>query len=454
MRQYCFVFLFILFSFNLSAQNPKLISGPWSGNVELRSAAIWLEVDPQVKSIAVKYHPEGNISKLKTIQPNTELGKDFNPIKIVINALEPNTKYLYEIWIDNKLVKTDFPTTFTTKELWQYRKPAPNFRFLTGSCAYFNEPDFDRPGKPYGGDSSIFETMANTPAAFHLWLGDNWYTREVDYNSVWGLNYRASRDRSQKVLQKFMAAMPQYAIWDDHDFGPNDAGKSYILKEESRKVFQAYSLNPSYGENNQGIYTQFSYGDVDFFLTDDRYFRSEPELEDSTDGKPNLQKTFFGEAQLNWLENALLASKAKFKIIAVGNQVLNQFNKYESLKEYPAEYNRLLDFLDHYKISGVVFLSGDRHHSEIISMKRKSYPLYDITVSPYTSGVSKVSGAELNNPDRIAGTLIEDQNFASISIKTENKQRILKVDFIGLHGETLGTWSVSEQSLNYTETSN
>lgn len=445
--------LALLIAISTDAQCQKLISGPWAGNVELRSATIWLEVSPQVKSIAVKYYPEGKVSMSKTISSKTEPGKDFNPIKIDINALEPNTKYHYEIWIDKKMVSTDFPTTFTTKELWQYRKPAPDFNFLTGSCAYFNEPAYDRPGKPYGGDSSIFETMANTSAAFHLWLGDNWYTREVDYSTAWGLHYRASRDRSLKVLQKFMAVMPQYAIWDDHDFGPNDAGKSYILKDESRKVFQSYSLNPTYGENNQGIYTQFSYSDADFFLTDDRYFRSEPELADSLDGKPNPQKTFFGEAQLNWLENALLASNAKFKIIAVGSQVLNQYNKYECLKEYPTEYNRLLNFLDQYKISGVVFLSGDRHHSEIIGMQRKSYPLYDITVSPYTSGVSKVSGEERNNPDRIAGTLIEAQNFASISIKTENKQRILKVDFIGLHGEILGSWSVSEQSLQYPATS-
>lgn len=446
-----FLLTALLISITTFSQSPKLVSGPWAGNIELRTATIWLEVGPQVQHVAVKYAPKSNLAQTKIVDCKTALGKAFNPVKVELYGLEPNTEYAYQILLDKQTVPISFQTTFVTKELWQYRKPAPDFSFLTGSCAYFNEPAYDRPGKPYGGDSSIFETMANTSAAFHLWLGDNWYAREVDYSSPWGLNYRASHDRSLKVLQKFMASMPQYAIWDDHDFGPNDAGKSYIFKDESRKVFKDYSLNPSYGENNQGIYTMYSYSDADFFLTDDRFFRSEPQLADSVDGKPNPNKTFFGEAQLNWLENALLGSKAKFKIIAVGSQVLNQYNKYECLKEYPAEYERLLQFLESNKISGVIFLTGDRHHSEIIKMQRQSYPLYDITVSPYTSGVSKVSGNELNNPDRMAGTLIEAQNFAKISIITEDKQRVLKVDFIGLHGEVLGSWSVNEKSLLYPE---
>jgi alkaline phosphatase D len=210
-----------------------------------------------------------------------------NTIKVYPDA------YYYNPLIDGKKISLPFETKFTTKDLWQWRKPAPDFSFLTGSCAYFNEPQYDRPGKPYGGDSSIFETMANTKSDFHIWLGDNWYTREVDYSSAWGLNYRASHDRATPVLQKFMASMPHYAIWDDHDYGPNDAGANYLLKEKTREVFNKYWLNSTAGEDNKGIYSQFSYADVDFFLTDDRYFRSDPNLPDSINGLPNTEKKIF-----------------------------------------------------------------------------------------------------------------------------------------------------------------
>ena len=448
MRKWLVAFI-IVCTANSYAQTPEsLISGPWAGNVELRAAVIWAEVAPSVKSVAVKFSSASNPGKSKKVAYKGELGKEFNPVKIELNALDIETVYEYQLILDGKPVKTPFATKFTTKSLWQHRKPAPDFSFLTGSCAYFNEAIYDRPGKPYGSDSSIFEIMANTPANFHVWLGDNWYTREVDYSSAWGLNYRASRDRGQKIIQQLMASMPQYAIWDDHDYGPNDANKSYILKEESRNIFKNYTLNPSYGEDGKGIYTKVSFADADIFLTDDRYFRSDDNLPDSIDGKPSASKTFFGAQQMEWLKNALAESKAVFKIIAIGSQTLNPLNKYESFFHFKTEYNDLMNFLTDQKINGVLFLTGDRHHSEVIKLFRSNtYPLYDITVSPYTSGIGKVSGTEVNNPYREPSTLIEAQNFGKVSITGKKNERLLKIEFIGLKGEKLGEWSIKESDL-------
>jgi alkaline phosphatase D len=444
------IILFIQFFFTtiIFAQQNKLISGPWACNVGLRTAVIWAQVSPIVKKVSIKYFAHSSLKKEFIQNYKGELGNDFNPIKIELNGLVFNTTYNYTLLIDEKEAKVNFPTKFTTQDLWQWRKPAPDFSFLAGSCAYINEPIFDRPGKPYGADSSIFETMANTNAAFHVWMGDNWYTREVDFESAWGLNYRASHARSQKVLQKFMASMPQYAIWDDHDFGPNDAGKNYILKDQARQTFINYSANPSYGEDGKGIYTKVSYSDVDLFLTDDRYFRSNDKMPDSIGGNASTEKYFFGRAQMEWIKNALLFSDASFKIIVVGSQVMNPLNKYETMQKYSYEYNELLNFIKAQKINGVVFFSGDRHHSEVIKVDQQNfYPLYDVTISPYTAGISKASGAEKNNPYRINGTLVEVQNFGKISVSGAKENRILKVDFIDIKGELLATWSINNSEL-------
>jgi alkaline phosphatase D len=450
MRRTIYLIVFNLFlSVVVNAQTKTgIISGPWAGNVELRNATIWIEVEAAVKAVSVKYSPQSKPTLHKTVAYRGELGKDFNPLKIELNGLDVNTTYIYSVIVDGKTIDRGFSTKFTTKDLWEWRKPAPDFTFLTGSCAYFNETIYDRPGKPYGGDSSIFETMANTPAAFHLWLGDNWYTREVDYNTRWGLNYRASHDRAQPVLQKLMASMPQYAIWDDHDYGPNDVGKSYILKDDSRSVFMNYSCNPGYGQKGEGIYSVVSYSDVDIFLTDDRFFRSDHNMPDSVDGKPNAEKTYFGKMQLDWLKNALLFSKATFKIIATGSQVLNPFSDFECMKHYSAEYNEFMNFLNNDGVKGVLFFTGDRHHSEVIKQERPGlYPLYDVTNSPYTSGVSKVKGKELSNAARITGTLIEAQNFTRVNVTGKKNERILKVEFLGVKGDKLGEWTVNENEL-------
>ena len=118
------------------------------------------------------------------------------------------------------------------------------------------------------------------------------------------------------------------------------------------------------------------------------------------------------------------------------------------MRHYSAEYNELMDFIDSQKLQGVIFFTGDRHHSEVIKQNRKGlYPLYDVTVSPYTSGVSKVRGVEINNEARVAGTLVEEQNFGKITVSGKPNERILKVEFIGVKGDKLGEWSVSEKEV-------
>ena len=441
------VTLLCVLSIAFSQQN-NLISGPWAGDVQMRTAIIWAEVTPNVKKVAVQYYSVNNPSKKIVVTYKGVLENDFNPIKIPLNGLAINTSYFYNLIVDGKEIKTSFATKFVTQDLWQWRKPAPDFSFLAGSCNYVNDPAVDRPGKPYGGDSSIFETMAKTGAAFHVWMGDNWYTREVDFGSAWGLNYRASHDRAQKVMQPFLAAMPQYGIWDDHDYGPDNSGKSFYLKNESREIFKNYMVNPSYGEEGKGIYTKVSYSDVDLFLTDDRYFRSEENIPDSVNGLPSKDKHFFGPMQMEWLKNNLEFSKATFKIIVIGSQILNPLGRSENMQRYSAEYNELINFIKNQKINGVVFFSGDRHHSEIIKIENPNfYPLYDVTLSSYTAGISKVNGEEKNNIYRVKGTLVEENNFGKLSISGPKENRVMKIECIGTKGKELSIFVINSNDL-------
>jgi alkaline phosphatase D len=443
--------LFLILSFTIfSYSYGQIVSGPMLGPVELRDAKVWIELAPSVRSVKLLLNKKGE-AKARTISYNGMLGNEFNPVQFTIGGLEPNTSYEYSILTDGK--PSAKKGMFTTKTLWQWRMPAPDFTFLTGSCAYFNEPVYDRPGKPYGGDSSIFKTMARENASFMLWLGDNWYYREVDYFSKWGLWYRAHHDRAQPVLQDLLKAMPHYAIWDDHDYGFNDADKSYNLKSQSLEVFKNYWPNPSYGENGNGIYTMVSYGDVDIFMMDDRWFRSSNKMSAQVDGKPNPAKLMWGPQEMEWLKNALLTSNATFKLIATGNQTLNPKSIFECLQDYPAEFNELINFLSSSKINGVLFLTGDRHHSEVIRWDRTgNYPLYDVTNSPFTSGVGKVTGTpEENNPARVNGTLVEAQNYTRVNVSGAAKNRVLTVSFVGIKGDVLAQWKVNETELKSTK---
>ena len=444
MKNYFSVLLIFFFLNQSFSQTSGIISGPMLGPVEYRDAILWIEVTPEVKSVNVIYHKTGD-SKSMTKVYKGELGNEFNPIQMQIGGLEFNTEYEYTFMLNGKV--SSAKGTFKTKDLWQYRKPAPDFSFLVGSCHYGNEPIYDRPGKPYGGDPVIFNTMSKEKSAFMLWTGDEWYTREVDYFSKWGLWYRAQFARKMPELQPFLKSMPQWAMWDDHDYGPNDIGSSYILKEESRKVFNSYFCNPSAGEQGQGIYTMNSWADVDIFMMDDRWFRSSDNLVDSVDGQPNPEKVMLGKQQMLWLKNALAFSSATFKLIMFGNQVMNPLSTYEKLPDFRLEYAELMKFLTDQRLNGVLFITGDRHHSEVIKVDRPgSYPLYDITISPLTSSAPAFSGAEKENPYRVIG-VDQKQNYGRISVFGKKNERILKVDMVGSTGELLATWSVGQKEL-------
>lgn len=452
-----FFIYFLLVSALAQAQVPgqkAIISGPMLGPVETRTAVVWVEAAKGLTP-SLRYWKKGQPGNSQTAAariPEEARTQGFQPVHFQLTGLDVNTSYEYEVELANARgyvlpAKGSLGGSFTTKDLWQFRKPVPEFSFLTGSCSYKNQPEYDRPGRPYGGDSSIYETMARQDAAFMLWLGDNWYTREVDYHAAWGLWYRAQYDRSRPVLQAFWKKMPHLAIWDDHDFGPNDMGREYILKDESRKVFMSYWANPSYGEDGKGIYTQFSYGDVDIFMLDDRTWRSSDRFPDSVDGKPNPLKRMYGEQQMEWLKNALAGSAANFKIIATGSQVLNPASPFDCFRKFPVEYLDLMQFIRGQRISGVLFLTGDRHHSEVMKVEGLvSYPLYDITVSPLTSGTHVFGDAEKDNKWRVFG-LDQKQNFGRISITGEPRNRKLTVSFVGVKGEDLGQWSVMEKEL-------
>ena len=444
-----FAILFSLY-FICQTATAQVVAGPMPGQVELRTARIWVEVKPG-NSVELWYWKKGNRASAQKLSATTDASGWFAPLVFDIVGLDMNTTYEYQVLVNDRTTKRPSAADgeFTTLDLWQYRRPAPDFSFLTGSCAYFNEPAFDRPGTPYGKDSSIFEAMAKEKSAgFMLWLGDNWYLREADYYSEWGVWYRAHRDRSLPILQPFLKAMPHYAIWDDHDYGPNDADKSYVFKETSRKVFMNYWGNPSYGQNNEGIYTRFTWGDADFFLMDDRYFRSNDDMAAQAYDKPNPDKRMWGRQQMEWLKNGLIHSHSVFKFIVTGSQTLNLASPYDCLQSYPVEFNELMDFLITEKINGVIFLTGDRHHSEVIRYDRMgTYALYDITSSPLTSGVGKVAGKEKDNAARVPGTLVEQQNYTRISITGKRDARKLLIEFLGLKGEKLASWSIDEKEL-------
>jgi alkaline phosphatase D len=450
-------FILALFTMMPAIAQVKVMAGPMLGYIEHREAMVWV-MTACAQKVAIQYYPGVSPREKKTIE-NILFSNPKDPqrcsqeriTKFTLENLQPGITYNYSILCDGKEQKFDYQLSFTTRELWEWRGPAPDFSFLAGSCAYINDSAYDRPGAPYGKSTDIFNTMANLNANMMFWLGDNCYLREADYSSESGIRYRYAQSRKEKNMQKLLAAQPNYAIWDDHDYGPDNSNQSFELKDVTKECFMNYWCNKTYGQDGKGIYSKVSFSDCDFFLLDCRTFRDDSRMDQAT----SPDKTMLGKTQLEWLKNNLVFSTAAFKFICLGGQFLNENTTEETYNLYKKERKEIIDFITANKILGVVFISGDRHHSEMIRKERPptatsagGYDLYDITTSPLTSGVSDVQNTpEATNPMRVEGTLAVKQNFCLFNISGMPGERKLLVRCIDAENNTLWEHTIYQSEL-------
>ena len=423
----------------LFAQKDLLQSGPKVGYSQMREVALWVQTNKEAK-VKIQYWENGNNKeKFFTDEIITEKKNAFTA-HLIADNVEPGKKYEYKLFINNIIVERDYPLEFQTQTLWQWRTDAPDFSFITGSGAFINEEQYDRSGRPYGGEYEIYTRIYNQKPDFMLWLGDNVYLREADYYSKTGIIKRYTYQWSQKFLQPLWGSIHHYAIWDDHDFGPNNAYNSFVHKETSLEVFKLFWDNPTYGVNGKpGITTYFEWADCQFFLLDNRYYRS---AEFRRTGK----RTILGEEQIEWLIDALKASKAPFKFIAMGGQFLSTSPYSENYSSYPDEQKKILELLEKENIEGVIFLTGDRHFTELSKLERKnSYPIYDFTISPFTSGA--YNGENEPNELRVGGTFVNQRNFAKIEINGKRGKRILTCTVFDKDGKQLWQYKIDENEL-------
>jgi alkaline phosphatase D len=437
------IILFVFFCFQpLFAQKNLLQSGPMLGYSTMREVLLWVQTTETATVYFEYWNKNQSTKRYKTDSYQTKKSEAF-VAKIAVDGLEPSMRYEYELFINGKRIIRNYPLTFQTQQLWQYRKDPPPFKFAFGSCAYVNEEQYDRPGKPYGAGYEIFTSIYEKKPDFMVWGGDNIYLREPDFDSRAGILYRHTHTRSLPELQPLWASVHHYATWDDHDFGPNDADRSYAFKDISAEAFKLFWGNPNYGAgtDGKGISGTFVWADAQFFLLDDRYFKT-------PNNNQVLDRTYFGEKQLNWLVDALTYSEATFKFIITGGQVINPAKVYENYSNYPEERERLLSLIRKAEIKGVFFLSGDRHHTELSMLKEneKVYPIYDLTVSPLTSGVGNPE-KELNTA-RVPSTLVTERNFSTLEILGESKNRKLVISIFDKTGKQLWQKEILANDLN------
>jgi alkaline phosphatase D len=398
----------LFLSLSLLHANTPEIAGPLSGDVRANQVTLWMYA-PIKSKCTFSYRAEGSSKADAKTGELTALSNQAAKVpgqilKSTVVGLSPDTRYQYQVTIDGK-ADPSWKGSFKTAPL----EGTPTaFRMAITSCMHIKRAQ-----------RSWNLLLAEQPD-LHLTVGDTHYADTTDptIQLQHHLAYRRKKEFANVLRQ-----VPTYAIWDDHDYGPNNSDGTAEGKEFSLAGWKQAWPNPASGTpDTPGAFFKFSRGDVEFFVVDGRYHRSPNELPD------NDKKRMLGDAQFEWLLNGLKNSKAKFKIIASGS-VLHH-SKVDGWRIFTFSRHRLFDAIKKHKISGVMYIGGDMHQSLVWQhheSDRVGYPMIEIMSSGITNG--------------------KDLSFATIDFDTNVDDPTARVRIIYGKGKKVNTdktWKLSQ----------
>ena len=345
----CLLAMMLLTSVRLCATD--ISHGPMLGAVSEHTAHIWVRT---ISATSVKFIVRERVTQTEVRNQTilTDASSDFTCIA-KFEGLKRDTNYLYSVGVG----ETKFEASFTTLGPSLKKRP---IRLVFG---YGYKPD-DKMKKL----DSIFLKMKERNGDFVLFLGDFPYTKAGRKKEVRKEN-KVIRDNVG--FTPLTSAIPTYAIWDDHDFGPNDCDGTHEYAEEALEGFKEYWPNGVYGsEDNKGIYRAFVIGDIEVFLLDGRYHARQT--------KENA--TMLGAVQFEWLCEGLKKSQARYKLLVSGTPFARNKKDCWGGSFYRGERDALFRYIVEQDIRGVLAISGDIHRCDIhkIPLGNNRF-LYDFT---------------------------------------------------------------------------
>lgn len=277
------------------------------------------------------------------------------------------------------------------------------------------------------------EMLKHKPDLF-IWLGDNVYADTYDMQQM-AETYQEQKDNPEYL--SFTTAVPVIGIWDDHDYGMNDAGKYYPKKDSSKQLMMDFLQVPENSPRRarEGAYESYSYPFADktikIILLDTRYFRDSLQKSETRGRRyePKESGTILGETQWQWLANQLI-TPGDVTIIGSSIQVISQEHGWEKWYNFPHERERLFNLIAESGAPNVFFISGDRHIAEVSKMQwaDSDYPLYDITSSGLTH--TWAHAEDEPNQHRL-DTLVARLNYGLIKISSLEGNLSVEVDIRG-----------------------
>jgi len=321
-----------------STDYDKYISFHWKG--ALSSHSITLKVFPLLESLEndsynsfLVLYTKSQTSEIQNYQIISLLFEEdaYPVLGVQLQSLVPLTTYYYCFIFETEstLDGSTFNKIFSEKSYQEFSFQTTgvaltpyNFTFGAASCA------------DTGSASSVFNLLKEENLGFFIHMGDLHY-KNIDTNETerfYNAYYQVFSSSTQKP---FFQDTPIFYVWDDHDFGPNNANgnspakaaahtaykkfvpssplKNYLPSDDSSYGLQGAPVSnsnsdlylPSQIGDENGIFRSFIIGRCLFIILDLRSF-----LE--------VQKgDILGQEQMTWLENQLRFAGYNKEIVQV-----------------------------------------------------------------------------------------------------------------------------------------
>ena len=287
---------------------------------------------------------------------------------------------------------------------------AENYKIAFGSCLDQENPQ------------PIWNSIYKEDIDSFVFLGDNVYG---DISSGKLNKMREAYKLQSKMIPSWLFKKNVEMIWDDHDFGENDGGSSYPLKQEAQKLYLDFWKIPNddIRQQRNGIYAnKIIYIDnfiINLILLDTRYFRSD--LKKTKGLKPvylkneELNATILGDKQWSWLME-VMKIKSDLTIVATSIQLLATEHRFEKWSNFPSDHFKLKKLLKS-QSRPIIVISGDRHQGAIYNDEN----IYEITSSSLNKTISSILRRPKELDKYMLGEMFAGENYGLITINTNKK---------------------------------
>jgi hypothetical protein len=239
----------------------------------------------------------------------------------------------------------------------------------------------------------VFDAIAATHPLLNIAMGDLHYSN-IESTSPSDFIDAYNRTLTTPAQSALARAVPMAYVWDDHDYGPNDAGADTPGRSAVREAYRRAVPHYPVTEGDAPINQAFTIGRVRFVMTDSR--------------SEHTQNTVLGPDQLAWLLDELTtASRTHAAVVWVSSipWIGAASPGSDSWFGMPDERRVIGDTIADNKIKNLLLVSGDAHMVAIDDGTHSDYS------TSGTDGFPVLAAAALDRPGSTKGGPYSDGMF-------------------------------------------